>query len=55
MPKVFFCSDPHGHFAHIIYAVKTHKPAAIVLLVDQTAKKPLDIELLTILDKTKSY
>ena len=55
MPKVFFCGDPHGCFAHIIRVVETHRPAAIALLGNQTAKQPLDVQLAPILYKTKIY
>lgn len=55
MAKIFFCGDPHGRFNHIIRAVEAYRPEAIVLLGDQTAKHPLDIELAPILEKTKIY
>ena len=55
MPKIFYCGDPHGRFNHIVRAVEKHRPEAVILLGDQTAKQPLDIELADILDKTKIY
>lgn len=55
MAKIFFCGDPHGRFAHIIHAVEINRPDAIMLLGDQTAKQPLDIELAPILGQTKVY
>lgn len=55
MATIFFCGDPHSRFGHIIRAVEAHRPDAVVLLGDQTAKNPLDVELASILDKTKVY
>lgn len=33
-PKILFCGDPHQHFDHIITAIETHHPAAVILLGD---------------------
>ena len=49
---ILFCGDPHGRFDHIIDAVHEHRPAAIVLLGDLQAPKPLEQVLEPILDKT---
>lgn len=43
--QIFFCGDVHGNFEHIIEAVIEHEPAAIVLLGDIQARKPLEQEL----------
>lgn len=55
MAKIFFCGDPHSKFEHIIRAVGKHGPEAIVLLGDQAARHPLDVELASILDVTKIF
>ena len=52
---ILFCGDPHGHFGHIIEAVQEHRPAAIILLGDLQAQRPLEIELATILQKTEVW
>ena len=52
---IFFCGDPHGQFTHIIRAVEKHRPAAVVLLGDQEAKRPLDQILAPIAELTKIY
>lgn len=55
MNRIFFCGDPHGHFEHIIEAVKLHRPAAIVLLGDVQAPVPLEVALRAILDLTEVW
>lgn len=52
MGKIFFCGDVHGRFDHVIDAVREHKPAAVVFLGDQQAKRPLEEELGDILNMT---
>ena len=52
---IFFCSDPHGQFAHVIRAVEKHRPAAVVLLGDQETTRPLDMVLAPIVALTKVY
>lgn len=52
---ILFCGDPHGHFGHIIEAVQEHQPAAVILLGDLQAQRPLEVELATILDKTEVW
>lgn len=46
---ILFCGDPHGQFGHIIEAVQEHRPAAVILLGDLQAQRPLEIELAPIL------
>ena len=55
MPMILFCGDPHGHSGHIIEAVQEHQPAAVILLGDLQAQRPLEIELATILQKTEVW
>lgn len=52
---ILFCGDPHGHFGHIIEAVQAHQPAAVILLGDLQAQRPLEVELGLILDKTEVW
>lgn len=52
MGDIWFCGDNHGHFDHIIAAVKEHRPSAIVLLGDVQARRPLQVELAEILSST---
>lgn len=52
---ILFCGDPHGHFGHIIEAVQEHRPAAVILLGDLQAQRPLEVELALILDKTEVW
>lgn len=52
---IFFCGDVHGQFQHVIDAVREHAPAAIVLLGDIQARKPLERELEWILDETEVW
>jgi predicted phosphodiesterase len=52
---ILFCGDPHGHFDHIIEAVQAHQPAAIILLGDLQAQRPLEVELAPILEKTEIW
>lgn len=52
---ILFCGDPHGRFDHILEAVRTHRPAAIVLLGDLQAPRPLEQVLAPVLDKTEVW
>lgn len=52
---ILFCGDPHGHFGHLIEAVQAHQPAAVILLGDLQAQRPLEVELAMILDKTEVW
>lgn len=47
---IFFCGDTHGRFAHVIDAVRQHRPEAIVFLGDLQPKEPLERILAPILD-----
>jgi predicted phosphodiesterase len=53
--RIFFCGDPHGHFEHIIEAVHSYRPAAVVLLGDVQAQVPLEVALRSILDSTEIW
>jgi predicted phosphodiesterase len=55
MSNIFFCGDPHGRFDHIIQAVNQHRPAAVILLGDIQAQRPLELELAPILDQTEIW
>ena len=55
MSRIFFCGDPHGHFDHIVEAVNTHRPTAVVLLGDLQPQKPLEQVLKPILDRTEVW
>lgn len=55
MGDIWFAGDNHSRFRHIIDAVKQHRPAAIVLLGDVQATKPLHVELAEILSLTEIY
>jgi len=50
-----FFGDPHGDFEPVIAAVQRFRPEAIVLLGDLQARRPLQVELAPILDRTKVY
>jgi predicted phosphodiesterase len=52
---ILFCGDPHGNFGHIIAAVQEHQPAAVILLGDLQAQRPLEIELAPILELTEVW
>ena len=49
---ILFCGDPHGQFGHVIEAVQAYRPAAVILLGDMQAQRPLEVELAPILDLT---
>ena len=52
---ILFCGDPHGNFGHIIEAVQEHRPAAVILLGDLQAQRPLEVELAPILASTEVW
>jgi len=52
---ILFFGDPHTRFSHVLDAVMQHRPAAIVLLGDIQARRPLDVELASILDLTEVW
>lgn len=43
--RILFLGDVHGHFEHVLRAVRAYEPKAIVFLGDVQAKKPLQDEL----------
>ena len=51
-PRLAFFGDPHGDFEPVIRAVLRFRPAAIVLLGDLQARRPLHVELAAILGLT---
>ncbi|MDP3604237.1 MAG: metallophosphoesterase [Polaromonas sp.] len=53
MEQIFFCGDNHGRFDQLIEAVYEHAPAALVLLGDIQAQRPLEEELADIPDSTE--
>jgi Icc-related predicted phosphoesterase len=55
MDDLFFCGDTHGEFQHVIDAVKSHRPEAIIFLCDLQARQPREIELEEILDLTEVW
>lgn len=52
---LMFFGDPHGDFEPVIAAVERFRPEAIVLLGDLQARRPLQVELASILDRTEVY
>lgn len=52
---LMFFGDPHGDFEPVIAAVERFRPEAIVLLGDLQARRPLQVELAPILDRTAVY
>lgn len=52
---ILFCGDVHGQFEHVIEAVQAHRPAAVVLLGDLQAQRPLEVELAPILGLTEIW
>jgi predicted phosphodiesterase len=52
---ILFFGDVHGNFEHIEEVVVRHRPAAIVLLGDIEAQRPLEQELRTVLGKTEVW
>ena len=51
-PNILFFGDNHGRFSHVIKAVETEKPDAIVLLGDLEPQRPLEVELAPIMGQT---
>lgn len=54
-PRILFFGDPHGAFAPVVDAVRRCKPEAIVLLGDLQSRRPLHVELASILDRTEVW
>jgi Icc-related predicted phosphoesterase len=54
-PKLMFFGDPHADLDPVIAAVERFQPEAIVLLGDIQARRPLHIELQSILNRTEVW
>ena len=54
-PKLMFFGDPHGSFEFVIRCVQKYQPAAVILLGDIQAQRPLQLELAPILDLTEVW
>ena len=52
---IYFFGDVHGHFDHVLDIVVRDRPAAIVLLGDLQAQRPLEAELEFILEMTEVW
>ena len=52
---IYFFGDTHGHFDHVLEIVSRDRPAAIVLLGDLQAQRPLDVDLESILGMTEVW
>jgi len=52
-PVILYCGDPHGEFRHIIEAANRTNAAAIVLLGDMEARRPLHLELAPLIERAK--
>lgn len=52
---IYLFGDIHGDFRHVLRVVAEDRPAAIILLGDMEAQKPLDQELAPILDMTEVW
>lgn len=55
MTSILLAGDPHGFFDQVIEAVYQQKPAAVILLGDMEARRPLDQELAEILPLTEVW
>ena len=55
LPKIFFCGDPHGEFAHINEAAIEHRPEAMVILGDLQPPDDLDVVLAPALEVTEIW
>ena len=53
--SILFFGDPHSDFERVIDAVKEDLPKAIVILGDLQPKRPLEVELASILDLTEVF
>ncbi|MDQ0083771.1 putative phosphodiesterase [Variovorax boronicumulans] len=54
-PKLMFFGDPHGDLEPVIAAVERFRPEAIILLGDIQARRPLHVELGSILELTEVW
>lgn len=50
--SIFFVGDPHGCFVDIVQVIAARRPAAVILLGDQTCEEPLDDALRSVSDET---
>ena len=59
LPSIWLCGDVHGRFDHLTEAVlqsaPSQRPAALVLLGDLQAQRPLEVELAAILEHTEVW
>ena len=53
--SILFAGDPHGRFDQIINAVRLYRPAAVILLGDMEAERPLHIQLGEVLELTELW
>lgn len=53
--RILFAGDPHGDFAPLIQAVKTHRPKAVVMLGDYDLERPLEHYLEPISELTEIW
>jgi len=44
LANIWFCGDSHGRFDYLIDAVRTQRPAAVILLGDIQTDLPLDVQ-----------
>lgn len=51
-PKILFFGDPHSDFVPVIKAVDLLRPEAIVLLGDVQPRRPLHLELSSVVNRT---
>ena len=49
-PELIFFGDPHGDFEPVVNAVERYRPEAIILLDDIQVRRPLQVELESIVD-----
>ena len=52
---ILMFGDTHGNFKHVLPAVISEKPAAIIFLGDLQAQKPLEKELANVMGLTEVY
>ena len=54
-PRLLFVGDPHSDFRCAIRVAQRYEPEALILLGDLQAKRPLEVELSSILDLTQVW
>ena len=52
---ILMFGDTHGNFGHVLPHVQAEKPAAIIFLGDLQAQKPLQEELVAVMNLTEVY